>query len=249
MKIIEPSYEIIQCPDGEQCLAFLEQCARTCYQSADKITQATCTPCQDCEGTGYVYSPPQCEDTHTCRTCKGSGKDARPPSSHKLIRSCIERGHESVIEHMVISVRFIVDRGFLAEITRQRLNSFSCESSRYCNYSKHIYDGELTFIKPHFFIEGKQGYKLWADAMKDIELTYLGLIAIGHKPEEARTVLPMSLKTEIVSTANLRQWKTVLKQRTSPKAHPQMRAIMIPLLAELKSRIPIIFDDIEAKEK
>jgi thymidylate synthase (FAD) len=259
MKIIEPSYKILQCPDGEQCLAFLERCARTCYKSEDKIDDGVGT-CPTCNGGCFDPVPPK--DARgielSCRTCYGTGRTRlREPSSHKLIRHVLKSGHESVIEHMVITVRFIVDRGVSHELVRHRIGiSFSQESTRYCRYDKSSEGKELTLIRPTFWTDDEKAtnwspvveimYTRWLRSMQDAEDAYNDLVSRGTKPEEARSVLPNSLKTEIVTTANLREWRHILKLRTSPKAHPQMRQVMIPLLAELQSKVPIIFDDVGA---
>lgn len=244
MRIIEPSFEIIQCPDGEECLAFLEKCARTCYKSEGKIDEGFGT-CGDCDGSGWVEV-----DIHRnsrCPACQGTGKsDIRisEPSSHKLIRRIVKSGHESVIEHMVISVRFIFDRGVSHEMVRHRIASFSQESTRYCNYSDDRFGNELTFIRPCFWPVGSELYNEWVEDMEYAERRYLSKIEKGAKPEEARSILPNSLKTEIVVTANLREWRSVIfTQRSSnPKAHVQMRQVMQPLHGELCRRIPVIFD-------
>ena len=240
MKIIEPSYEILQCPDGEQCLAFLERCARTCYKSEDKIDPGQV--CDACEGKPAWKD--EAGQWISCIACQGAGW-LKEPSSHKLIRHVLERGHESVIEHMSITVKFIIDRGVSHELVRHRLCAFSQESTRYCNYGG---DGkELTFIEPCFWPYNAPDNRLrlvWERAMAEAEGNYLELLRLGAKPEEARSVLPNSLKTEIVTTANLRQWRTMFRLRCSSRAHVQMRQVMQPLLRELRVRIPILFDDI-----
>jgi len=162
-------------------------------------------------------------------------------SAIKFIRNIVKRGHESVIEHINLSVRFICDRGVTHEIVRHRLVAYTQESTRYCNYNKK----GVTYIKPFFFKENSEQYQYWLRAMSQCETEYNMLILSGASPQEARSVLPNSLKTEIVCTANLREWRHILKLRTSQAAHPQMRELMIPLLNELKERIPVIFDDIE----
>jgi thymidylate synthase (FAD) len=254
MKIIEPSYQILQCPDGEECLAFLERCARTCYKSEDKIDSGY-DACSICKGDGEGYSvSDDDENPIDCKKCKGTGFDPqrkREPSSHRLIRHVLDRGHESVIEHMVVTVKFVVDRGVSHELVRHRLCAFSQESTRYVRYSDDGTEGnELTFIKPYFWADNAAAtlkkMVLWKEAMTTAEMVYLQLLQEGAKPEEARSVLPNSLKTEIVTTANLREWRHILKLRTSPKAHPQMRQVMTPLLAELKSKVPIIFEGVGA---
>jgi thymidylate synthase (FAD) len=164
----------------------------------------------------------------------------------------IEKGHESVIEHFSISVRFIVDRGVSHELVRHRLCLFSQESTRYCNYK-----GGVTFIIPPWVNIEPGEYKFdselkikslssirWAQALWDAEDSYLRLLTDGWTPQQARSVLPNSLKTEIVCTANIREWRHILKLRTSPAAHPQFLEIAKPLLQEFKNKIPVLFDDL-----
>ncbi|MDD5510502.1 MAG: FAD-dependent thymidylate synthase [Dehalococcoidales bacterium] len=167
-----------------------------------------------------------------------------PGSAEKFIRAIRERGHESVIEHVNLTIKFVCDRGVTHEIVRHRLVAYTQESTRYCNYAKR----GVTFIKPMFWDELDPEYIGWREAMLDAEATYNGLIAGGASPQEARSVLPNSLKTEIVCTANLREWRHILKLRTSKAAHPQMREIMVPLLKELKCLLPVIFEDIPIEE-
>ena len=164
-------------------------------------------------------------------------------SAKKLIKSLIEHGHESMLEHSQLSVKFICDRGISHEIIRHRLASFAQESTRYCNYSKDKFGNQITVIAPPIK-EGTEAYNSWALLCQEAEFTYFHLLDQGVKPEIARDVLPTSLKTEIVVTANYREWRHILKLRTAPDAHPQIREIMVPLLEELKDTIPVIFDDI-----
>ena len=154
----------------------------------------------------------------------------------------IDRGHEAMIEHSMLSVKFIVDRGVSHELVRHRIASFAQESTRYCNYSKEKFGNELTFIKPCFFDDIK--YQRWLGAMADAQCAYFDLLNSGASPQEARSVLPNSLKTEVVMTANYREWRNFFKLRTAKAAHPQMREVTIPLLRELQSKIPVVFDDI-----
>jgi thymidylate synthase (FAD) len=169
-------------------------------------------------------------------------------SARKLISNLIKAGHEAMIEHSTLSVKFIVDRGVSHELVRHRIASFAQESTRYCNYSKDKFGNELTFIKPLFWEGNDEFYPAWVDSMQNAERNYNYLISIGAKPQEARSVLPNSLKTEIVVTANYREWRAFFKLRTAPAAHPQMREVTVPLLKELQSKIPVIFDDIEVNE-
>ena len=183
------------------------------------------------------------------RVCYKSEEKITDDSCVKFIQSIVKRGHESVIEHSSITVRFICDRGVSHEIVRHRIASFSQESTRYCNYGND--DKGCTFIEPTFSSwigeDGQETMNLlvWRNAMQSAESAYLQLLSLGATPQEARAVLPNSLKTEVVMTANLREWRHFLKLRTSKAAHPQIREVAIPLLAELQSKIPVVFDDIE----
>ena len=182
------------------------------------------------------------------RTCYKSESGISDGSAEKFIKNILKRGHESVIEHEKITVRIICDRGVSHEIVRHRIASFSQESTRYCNYSKDRFGGELTFIKPCFWNEKNpedmEKYNIWKESMAYIEKQYNSLIKMGAKPEEARSVLPNSLKTEIVVTMNLRQWRHFFRLRTDLAAHPQIREIADAMLLEFKKILPAIFSDI-----
>jgi thymidylate synthase (FAD) len=179
------------------------------------------------------------------RTCYKSEGNIGDGTAERFLASIISRGHESVLEHEKITVRFICDRGVTHELVRHRIASYSQESTRYCNYTNDKFGNELTFIKPCFWNEDDEAYKLWLDSMAYIEKQYNAMIACGAKPEEARSILPNSLKTEIVTTMNLREWRHYFKLRTSERAHPQIREISIALLEEFKKKLPVIFGDIE----
>ncbi len=178
------------------------------------------------------------------RTCYKSEDRITGDSAATFIKKIVQSGHESVIEHEKITVRFICDRGVTHELVRHRLASYSQESTRYCNYSKDKYDSQLTFIRPFFWENDSENYKVWERACLESEKAYLGLINNGATPQEARSILPNSIKTEIVVTANLREWRTILKQRTSLKAHPQIQEVMRPLLDKFKELLPCVFEDI-----
>ena len=179
------------------------------------------------------------------RTCYKSEDRITEESAENFVRKLIERGHESVLEHESITVRFVCDRGVSHEIVRHRLASYSQESTRYCNYSNDRFGSELTFIKPCFFKEKKGAYCSWYNSMDFAECAYFDMLDDGCTPQEARSVLPNSVKTEVVMTANLREWRHFLKLRTAKVAHPQMRELTVPLLHELQERIPVVFDDIK----
>jgi thymidylate synthase (FAD) len=186
------------------------------------------------------------------RTCYKSEDKITEGSTKKFVENILKRGHESVIEHSAMTVKIICDRGVTHEIVRHRLCAFSQESTRYCNYK-----GGVTFVIPPWVdIEpgtyhvsddlGKtQGDYDWANAMITAEYDYISLLANEWSPQQARSVLPNSTKTEIVITANFREWRHIFKLRCSKAAHPQMSEIMIPLHRKAKELVPIIFDDIE----
>lgn len=174
------------------------------------------------------------------RTCYKSEEKISADSAEKFIRSIIKRGHESVIEHAWASVRFITNRGVTHELVRHRLASFSQESTRYVRY-----DGKMQFILPVWWEQWSYTEQEdWKNAMEQSESAYCRLIKAGSRPEQAREVLPNSLKTEIVMTANVREWRHVFKLRCAPASHPQIRALMLDCLAGFKQEFPILFDDL-----
>lgn len=177
------------------------------------------------------------------RTCYKSEDKITLDSARKFVASIIKSGHESVIEHEKITVRVFCDRGVTHEIVRHRIASYSQESTRYCNYKSR----GVQVIEPFFFVGDDIKYKIWLKAMRACEKAYNALIEAGATPQEARSVLPNSLKTEIVITYNLREWRLFFKQRCAKRAHPQMREITVPLLRKFQQMIPVVFDDITAE--
>ena len=182
------------------------------------------------------------------RTCYKSEAAITPDSCLKFVEMIIKNGHHSVLEHQSITVRIICDRGVSHEIVRHRIAAYSQESTRYCNYTQDKFHNEITFIKPFFWKEDSAQYLVWETLMRNAELAYNTLIKGGATPQEARSVLPNSLKTEIVCTYNLREWRHFFTLRTSKAAHPQMREITIPMLEKFKILVPIVFDDIEVNK-
>jgi thymidylate synthase (FAD) len=186
------------------------------------------------------------------RTCYKSEDKITPTSSLAFIKNIIARGHESVLEHEKITVRVICDRGVSHEIVRHRIASYSQESTRYCNYSNDKFGNEITFIDPsEAFGWTKNGMRdpsslwcIWEDSMRQAEENYFKLIGYGATPQEARDVLPNSVKTEIVITMNLREWRWFFIKRTANDAHPQMRQIARPMLKTFRELVPVVFDDI-----
>jgi len=217
MKIIEQGHEILQCHPEVGML--IELAGRTCYKSEDKIT---------------------------------------PQSARPFIKMLINRGHEAMIEFGDITVKFITNRGVTHELVRHRLCSFAQESTRYVNYG----GSDIEFIRPVWcdpkvlqtgiyrvpfsgdIVKGDKATNAFLWSLIQSENDYNVLLANGWRPEQAREVLPNALKTEIVVKANVREWRHIFKLRCSPKAHPQMVALMRPLLAEMKRMLPILFDDI-----
>ncbi len=178
------------------------------------------------------------------RVCYKSEEKITDGSAKNFVYNIIRSGHESVIEHEKITVRIICDRGISHEIVRHRIASYSQESTRYCNYNDNKFGNELTFIKPYFWNGEVEKYTIWIETMKYIEKSYMQLIASGATPQEARSVLPNSLKTEIIVTMNLREWRHFFKLRAAEAAHPQMRQIALPLLKAFQDKIPVLFDDL-----
>jgi thymidylate synthase (FAD) len=178
------------------------------------------------------------------RVCYKSEDKITPDSSKAFVKSILKSGHESVIEHEKITVKITCDRGVSHEIVRHRIASYSQESTRYCNYSKDKFGNELTLIRPFFWKYDPVKFQIWKLTMQIIENNYNKLISLGAKPEEARSILPNSLKTEIVVSMNLREWRHFFTVRTSLKAHPQMREVSRLMLKSFKEKIPVIFDDL-----
>lgn len=215
IELIKPSYRIESSP-VDPCKT-LERIGRTCYKSKDRITDG---------------------------------------SAEEFCRMILKRGHLSVFEHVSFTVRFIVDRGVSHELVRHRLAAYSQESTRYCSYH-----GGVAFIVPPWVniepgkydnecpyhvsdTDWSKADQEWFGAMAEAAISYKTLTREGWTPQQARSVLPNSLKTEIVATMNLRQWRHVLELRTAPSAHPQMREVMVPLLEELQSLYPVLFEGI-----
>ena len=178
------------------------------------------------------------------RTCYKSEDKITDGSAEKFVRGIIKRGHEAVIEHGSLTVRFICDRGVSHEIVRHRLAAFCQESTRYCNYGKEGFGEEITVIEPCFWPENDLKWAAWANLCSKAEDAYIDLLRMGATPQEARSVLPNSLKTEVVMTADLREWRHFLKMRCAAAAHPDMRVVANMLLTLLKETYPVFFEDI-----
>ena len=182
------------------------------------------------------------------RTCYKSEDKITEESARKFVKNLIKHGHEAMIEHASMTVRFTVDRGVSHELVRHRIASFAQESTRYCDYSKGKFNHELTFISPFFFEDNPVQWLDWAKTMRQAEESYFNLLEEGATPEQARSVLPNSIKTEIIITANMREWRNIFKLRaagTTGKPHPQMTEVMVPLLKKCQELMPELFEDIE----
>lgn len=222
MNILKAGFDILTpiSEGGIEELKHIEKIGRVCYKSEGKITE--------------------------------DGESAK-----KFVKMLIDRGHEAMIEHSSLSVKFVVDRGVSHELVRHRIASFAQESTRYVNYSLEKFGNEINVIDIRNGIDLDNKMKNmdsdtisaimgeWCLAMEDAEKHYMKMIELGATPQIARSVLPNSTKTEITISANYREWRNFFKLRVPNTAHPQMREVTIPLLKELKRRLPIIFDDIE----
>jgi thymidylate synthase (FAD) len=180
------------------------------------------------------------------RTCYQSQDkiDCFGRTAPKFVKMLRDRGHHAMIEFGDIIVKFVTNRGVTHELVRHRHCSFAQESTRYVKY-----DGDMEFIQP-VWMEGANTATTttWTNAMIQAESNYKYLLRDGWTAQQAREVLPNSLKTEIVAKANIREWRHILKLRCAKSSHPQMVALMRPLLAELQSKIPVVFDDLDFKE-
>ena len=185
------------------------------------------------------------------RVCYKSEDKIREDSAEGFIRAIIKRGHESVIEHESISVKVTCDRGVTHEIVRHRIASYSQESTRYCNYTSDKFSNQISCIDIatgfHYDMgdeADRKKWEIWNAAMEAAEKYYFELIAAGAKPEEARSVLPNSLKTEIVMTMNMREWRHFIRLRGSRAAHPQIAEITAQIREEFIKRYPVFFEDL-----
>lgn len=183
-----------------------------------------------------------------CRTCYRSEGKITEDSYKKLIKNCITSGHESVLEHEKVTVRIYSDIGSYKDLTRHRFASFSVESTRYCSYDKDKYGNEIAIMNP-VYIEDKEVYEAWKKTMEEMEKGYMEMKRLGASTDMCREVLPHSTAGEYTMTANIREWKHILKLRTTKHVHPSIRQVLIPLLKYFKEQMPEIFDDVEYDEE
>lgn len=168
------------------------------------------------------------------RVCYQSEPKGNP---EQFIRMLIKRGHESVLEHVSLTFHVVTNRAIQNELVRHRLASFSVESTRYVKYN------DATFVKPLGMVGA--GFDYWLSLVEQIETSYGKLLSLGTTPEIARDVLSLGLKSELYMTANLREWRHILKLRTAKAAHPQMRQLAGMILEIFKEKLPVIVEDIQ----
>ena len=180
------------------------------------------------------------------RTCYQSYSGIGNKTYRIFILAALKKGHFSIIEHEKVTARVICDRGVSHELCRHRIGSFTQESTRYISYKNGLEVIEPCFWKLDEMTDDTQPLRLkWFNAMLNAEESYKQLMEAGAKPEEARAVLPNSLKTEVIVTFNLREWRHFFWLRCNKASHPQMRQIAIMLLERMQEMIPVIFDDFE----
>ena len=183
-----------------------------------------------------------------CRTCYRSEGKITEDSYKKLLKNCITRGHESVLEHEKVTVRIYNDLGSYKDLTRHRHASFSVESTRYCSYDKDKYGNEIAIMDVPY-IEDKEAYEVWKKTMQEIENGYIKMKELGATTDMCRELLPHSVAAEYTMTANIREWKHILSLRANNHVHPSIRQVMIPLLKYFKEEMPDIFNDISYDEE
>lgn len=200
-----------------------------------------------------IYVPQDALDSHIMtklerygRVCYKSEDKMSAAGNPDFLKNKVKLGHESIIEHEKATVMFIVDRGVTHELVRHRIGAaYSQESTRYCSYNKDKFGNEITVIEPYFLLGKQESYALWEDSCLTIEKNYMAMLQNGCSAQEARSILPNSLKTEIVVTFNMREWRHFFRLRCDSAAHPQMRQAAIPLLRYFQEKLPQLFDDID----
>lgn len=180
-----------------------------------------------------------------CRTCYRSEGKITEDSYKTLLRNCINRGHESILEHEKVTIRMTCDIGVYKDLTRHRIASFSIESTRYCNYGKDKFDNQIKFIKPVNIEEESELYVGWYKTCQTIEKNYIEMANEGATPDQLRMILPHSTAAEVTMTANIREWKHIFSLRCTNHTHPAVEQLMIPLLLHFKKEMPEIFENIE----
>jgi len=176
------------------------------------------------------------------RVCYKSEDKITNDSADEFVRRLIRSGHEAVIEHASASFRLTTDRGISHEIVRHRLASYAQESTRYCNYGRDKFGSEIAVVRPPNLLPSQEA--AWQEACQAAEKAYFQMLDAGAAPQIARSVLPTCLKTELVMTANFREWRHFLKLRLAPAAHPQIVVLARQILSQLQAACPPIFADL-----
>ena len=184
-----------------------------------------------------------------CRTCYRSEDKITEESYKTLLKNCINRGHESILEHEKITIRMICDIGVYKDLTRHRHASFSIESTRYCNYGKDKFENQIKFIEPVNIEKNTELYEEWKTSCEEIEKHYIKMVELGATPDQMRMILPHSTAALVTMTANIREWKHIFSLRCTKHAHPAVEQVMIPLLLHFKQNMPEIFENIEYDEE
>lgn len=184
-----------------------------------------------------------------CRTCYRSEGIITDNSYKRLLRNCLTRGHESILEHEKITIRMCCDIGVYKDLTRHRAGTaFSIESTRYCNYSKDKFTNNIKFIEPCNIDKNTEEYDCWYSAMQSIENYYMKMAELKCTPDQMRMLLPHSTAAEVTMTCNIREWKHILELRCSKFVHPSVRQMMIPVLLKFKEEMPEIFENVPYDE-
>lgn len=264
MKLIKPSFKILD--QEENTIGIyrqIELCARTAYKSEDKITDTSCTKffqmlydrghwaCFE-QGTVYLTIPETDVDKTTVYVNNPYSKVYHVGEAYYIttnMRVILENNLEADIYYYFtnpsnfharrVCVKCVVDRGVSHEAVRHRKMSFIQESTRYCNYSKEKFNGEVTFIQPCWLPDGDNSVpaeNMFLESLYTAEKNYLLLLKEGWTPQQARAVLPNALKTEICITGFIEDWEHFFKLRCAKDAHPQMREIAIPIRDEFIKR-------------
>ena len=170
----------------------------------------------------------------------------------EFVAKIMESGHASPIEHVSFTFAISgVSRALTHQLVRHRIASYSQESTRYCNYTSDKFSNQISCIDIatgfHYDMNDpadRRKWEIWSSAMESAEKHYFEMIDAGAKPEEARSVLPNSLKTEIVMTMDLREWRHFIRLRGSRAAHPQIVEITAQIREEFIKRYPVFFEDL-----
>ena len=269
MKLIKPSFEILEQGFGIfDIFKHIELCRRTCYKSTDKITEASSEPFVNGiidskhyamleHGTVYLkkrilgfddillhkYLTNKYSKTFIVNDVVYITTNYRVITENYWNRDLKYLCNPTEHHEKRITVKFVCNRQVSHEFVRHRVFSFAQESTRYCNYTKDKFDGQLTFIKPNWINEeyvpgeykGSDQFIVLIEYLENVESTYNFMINSGWKPQQAATVLPNALKTELIMTGFVSDWKHFFDLRaigTTGAPHPQAKELAEPLMNE-----------------